>query len=269
MLSIVLLSLLFLSTAAGQTACFGGGGLRAGAVLHMYDSSLHVPPAELTRTVAAKTTHEVEVRTETWEEVGEACVRDMTVRWSRYEHDEDVFTPDSLRAAPVPNKCYRLLRHPGVDTTFTYCDGSAFQRPAEGLLRWGFGRVRYPELLLRVFKGICIDEDGRREAAQRMYRIFEADSLLEYSDISLNWEAPGDGGVVPVRLEYTESFGPKTSGVVPRMSIHYTIDMRVEIATAHLVELHARKSILGVGSMGGTSSIITSRAEEHLFLDWE
>ena len=258
------------SITMGQDLCFDSG-FTPGTRLRVYDSSVFVPPGTLRKALApmggGRITTDVEVRTETWEVLDSTFVRELTVSWSRFEHQYPVFVPDSLKARPEVGSCYRLIRSPGMDTTFSYCDGTAIPRTRQKFLGYSRATPMFPELLLRVFHGTCLTEDDRERIVENFHSVFPRKKYTVYSDVEVDWKDGDEEGRVEVTLNFIQTM-LAVPDITLEMNMLYEIVMVFDASTSRLLEIHSNETTMGPGDLPGDASDHAIHSEQHLWIEW-
>ncbi|MBE0642994.1 MAG: hypothetical protein IH600_02845 [Bacteroidetes bacterium] len=282
-LAIIALVLFIACTAnmAAQTVCFDQAEIPPGTILHIYDSSVTIPPGELSSRLSAvggmKQTGSVEERTERWTELSHDGIRELSVSWSRYEQCLPGFIPDSLRTMPVLGACYSVRRYPEADTTMSRCDSSALVLPGERWLVNDFRKPDYPEILFRIFSGVCLDEAGMPQIQERVKRLLElyhaagdvrmTDSI---SNVFVEWMPLQPDGTSHVTIAYRLTRDGAISGAQYTSDVATTLEADLEVETAHARDIKFSMVSNSRGHLNGQRTVenIVLRRETHTRVTW-
>ena len=276
---LIIVVMLLASMSYAQPICFDDTTVRPGTTVQVYDSSIFIPPEELTATLAPAYDYgkqaDVKVRTEQWDVIDSLSILDRRVTWSRYDVEQPFYSPDSTWFHPTIGTCYHIVTSPYEDTTASLCSGEKLTQRTRQNLIGQYTYADYPELILRLFSGVCLRRDKKDEIKTRVLEGIQ-NASSQYGTTVVNswieWEMSDVAGAVDVFMKYTDSTRsrkPNSNSVVILVASH-NLKMTIQTGTGRLLSMHEITEVNGSGIVNGEDAGFNSIMydEKHMTVYW-
>ena len=265
---------------AAQPVCFVDAGIKDGTTLLIRDSIVNIPPEEVVETLSAVGSIglvDVEWRRETWSHDSPDGVGDKMVEWSKFDHDEPFWTPESEKPRPAIGTCYRILRRPLADTVLSHCSDTIPLTSYEQNALRAKVATDIPELIFRIFSGKCLTDENKdhlvsnaAEVLKRRYVVNSDDMTYTISDVSLSWSESEIDGCIHVMIGWIEKTEARARNETYWTDEAVTLEADILVPTAHAVKL-VKKSLVSLDSTDARSRPEASlrwRDERFIEIEW-